>query len=262
MPILTNDLINPEVIASRLELKLVDMVKFSPLAEIGYNLQNTPGSTITVPYWTYVGDAEVIPENTAMGLSTLSQSTLQATVYKAGKAVEISDEAVLNGLGDVVSEAENQIGKAMAQKLDNDVLTALDTASVVQSGEFSKDVVADALVHFGEDIDEQTYLVLNPTDYAKLRKDDDFVHIGNGAVKISGTVGQIYGCTVVVSNKLAGGTASYLVRSGAVGIEMKRGVNMETDRDILKKTTVISGDIHYVAYKKNDNKMVKLSGVS
>lgn len=258
--ILLQNLINPEVIGSRLDLKLVDMIKFSPLARIGYDLQGTSGNTITVPFWSYIGDATVVAEATPIGLTTLSQSTAQATVIKAGKAVEISDESVLSGLGDVVSEAERQLGMSIAQKIDADCLTAMSGATQTQSGVFSKDVVADGLVKFGEDIDENTYLVINPTQYSILRKDDDFVHIGNGAVKVSGTVGQIFGCTVVVSNKLAGGTVSYLVREGALGIEMKRGVAVEADRDILKKTTVISADAHYVAYLRDDNNIVKLLG--
>lgn len=255
-----NNLINPEVIGARLELKLVDMVKFAPFARIGFELQGTAGNTITVPYWAYIGDATTVGEGVAIGTSVMSQSSLQATIIKAGKAVEITDESVLSGLGDVIGEAENQLGISIAQKIDNDVLTAMATATMTQAGAFDTDVVANGLVKFGEDLDEATYLVINPTQYALLRKDDDFVHIGNGEVKITGTVGQIYGCTVVVSNKLAGGTVSYLVREGAIGIEMKRGLGVETDRDILKKTTVISADAHYVAYKRNDNKIVKLLG--
>lgn len=257
---LLNNLINPEVIGARLELKLVSMVKFAPLARIGYELQGTAGNTITVPYWAYIGDATEVTEATAIGTSVMSQSSLQATIIKAGKAVEITDESVLSGLGDVIGESERQLGMSIAQKIDNDVLTAMSTATMTQAGVFSTDVVANGLVKFGEDLDETTYLVINPTDYATLRKDDDFVHIGNGAVKVTGTVGQIYGCTVVVSDKLAGATVGYLVREGAVGIEMKRGLNVETDRDILKKTTILSADAHYVAYKRNDNKIVKLLG--
>lgn len=260
--ILLQNMINPEVIGARMNLKMVDMIKFSPLAEVGYDLQGSAGNTITVPFWTYIGDATQVNEATAIGLSTLTQSTAQATVIKAGKAVEISDEAILSGLGDVVGEAERQLSMSIAQKIDGDVLTALSGATQVQTGVFSKDVVADALVKFGEDIDENTYLLINPAAYAILRKDADFVHIGNGEVKISGTVGQIFGCTVVVSNKLAGGTVGYLVRAGAVGIEMKRGLAVETDRDILKKTTVISADAHYVAYLRDDNKIVKLTGAA
>jgi hypothetical protein len=51
----------------------------------------------------------------------------------------------------------------------------------------------------------------------------------------------------------------YLIREGALGIEIKRGVSMETDRDILAKTTVVSADAHYVAYLRDANKAVKIT---
>ena len=42
----------------------------------------------------------------------------------------------------------------------------------------------------------------------------------------------------------------------ALTIYMKRDVQVETDRDILKKTTVLSGDEHYVAVLSNPSKVV------
>lgn len=257
---LLSQLINPEVIGARLALKMVDMIKFAPIARMGYDLQGSAGSTITIPYWEYIGDATVIAEDNEITTATMSQNTMQATIQKIGRGVRLTDEAVLSAYGDPVGEAENQLGMAIAQKIDDDVLTAMATCTMTTSGAFSTDVVANALVNFGEDIDEQTYLMINPTQYATLRKDDDFVHIGNGDVKVTGTVGQIYGCTVVVSNKLAGATVSYLVRQDAVGIEMKRGLNVETERDSAYRRTLITADAHYVAYKRNDNKIVKLLG--
>ena len=52
---------------------------------------------------------------------------------------------------------------------------------------------------------------------------------------------------VVRSNKLPEGTA-YLVKRGALQIFMKRDVEVETDRDIIKKTTVVTADQHYMVY--------------
>jgi len=39
---------------------------------------------------------------------------------------------------------------------------------------------------------------------------------------------------------------------------MKREVMVEADRDILKKTNVISADVHYVAYLRDESKAVKI----
>ena len=39
---------------------------------------------------------------------------------------------------------------------------------------------------------------------------------------------------------------------------MKRGVNAETDRDVLKSTTILKADEHYVAAIKDESKIVVL----
>ena len=42
----------------------------------------------------------------------------------------------------------------------------------------------------------------------------------------------------------------------ALTIYKKRDVIVESDRDILKKTTVITADEHYTAHLSNDSKVV------
>lgn len=46
-----SNLLNPEVVASYIDTKLVDKIKLSPLAVIGTELQGRPGNTLTVPVW-------------------------------------------------------------------------------------------------------------------------------------------------------------------------------------------------------------------
>ena len=43
-------------------------------------------------------------------------------------------------------------------------------------------------------------------------------------------------------------------------INLKRNVMIENDRDILKKTTVYSGDEYYGVYLYDDSKVVKFGG--
>lgn len=260
------NLINPEVIGASLEVKLVNLIKFSPLARIGRELQGTAGDTLKIPVYAYIGDAVDVAEGEAINTSILTATTKQVTVKKAGKAVEITDEALLSAYGSPEDEAERQLGIALAQKIDNDCLEALGTIGAgmtVGDGTaiLDKDLIADALVKFGEDINEETFLIIAPEQYATIRKDSDFVHIQQGEAIINGEVGKLMGCRIVVSNKIKannGKFTNFLVRQGALGIEMKRDIMTESDRDILKKTTVISADVHYVAYLRDASKAVKI----
>jgi hypothetical protein len=69
---------------------------------------------------------------------------------------------------------------------------------------------------------------------------------------------MIYGCQVVVSNKLATSDTAYIVKPGALALYNKRGVMVERDRDIINKSTVITADRHYAAYLLNKNNLIKI----
>ena len=98
--------------------------------------------------------------------------------------------------------------------------------------------------------------MINPAHLATLRKDPDFVQVMAGQAIISGEIGQIFGCRVVVSKKVQANEA-FLVKAGAVEILMKRNVAVESDRDIVNKTNVFVVDEHYAVYLRDESKIVK-----
>lgn len=251
------NLINPEVMGTYLDKKMVDLIKFSPLAVMGYDLQGNPGDTLTIPTWNYVGDAKDLAEGEEGSVENLTATTSKVKVKKAVKNIGITDEARLSGYGDPMGQIEHQLAVSLASKVDNDVLKAIkDCDTKTHTGAFGIDFIADALVQFGEDIEETTFVYIHPKHLATLRKSPEYVHVANGQVIISGQVGTVYGCPIVVSNKMEE-NAVYFIRGGAIGIEVKREVAVETDRDVLKKQTIVSADRHYMAYVRDASKLVK-----
>lgn len=258
------NLFNPQVVGDMINAKLVDAIKFSPLCKVDTNLVGRPGNTITLPSYAYIGDATAVGEGEDIPIAQLSESTVEATVSKIGKGVQITDEAVLSGYGDPLGEAVKQIRTAIASKVDNDVLTILGTISSEMThtaSAFSADAVGDALVKFGEDIDGEKVLMVSPEDYAILRKADTWIPASeiSANIVIKGTVGEVHGCQVVVSNKLKGKKASYIVKPGALSLIIKRDILVETDRDIINKSNVLTADKHYVAYLYDASKAIKIS---
>lgn len=253
------NLINPEVMAPVLRKKIVDAIKFAPLAQMGHDLQGTPGNTLSIPTFKYIGHAEDLGEGVTGTVAKLEATSSQVTVKKAVKNVEITDEALLSGYGDPMGEIENQLAVSMGQKVDEDVIEALKGLGKERTAEVAAlnlDGIADALVLFGEDLDEEMFIFVSPRQYAELRKDKDFVHIQNGIVKVTGHVGQIFGVNVVVSNKVK--DENFIVKGGAIGIELKREVTIETDRNVLNKTNVVSIDRHYIAYLRDESRAIKV----
>lgn len=275
---LTN-LINPEVMAQMISASLPNAIKFSPIAKIDTTLMARPGNTITVPKFAYIGDAEDVAEGVAMGTTVLTATSTEATVKKAGKAVELTDESVLSGYGDPVGETTKQLKMAIAAKIDADCLAALATTTLTvdeTAGVISYDGVVRAVDKFEEEDMSPKLLFIHPKQVTQLRLDPDFKDINKYPLQtvMTGVIGEIAGCQVIPSRKIklnTGETAyeNYIVKTStdeageevtpALTIYLKRNVELEDDRDILAKTTVISADEHYVAHLSNESKVLKVT---
>ena len=151
------NMINPEVLGAFLETKLVHAIKLSPLAVVGTELQGRAGNTLTLPTWQYIGDAQDLEEGVADTPVSLEAQSREITIKKASKSVEITDEALLSGYGNPADEIASQLLTAIASKVEADCFAALATASLKQVGPVNADTVADALVKFGEDLDEEMF---------------------------------------------------------------------------------------------------------
>lgn len=256
------ELINPEVMGAFAERKLEAEFKFAPLAVVGHSLQGQAGDTLTIPVWGYIGRAEDVAEGQPVPISKMGQTKTTVKVKKAGKGIELTDEAVLSGLGDAVGEGEKQLAESILDKVNKDAFDALMGATTLQHSTagnvLNADELADALVQYKEDVHEGQVLFVSPKRYAELRKDPAWVTVLAGEKFISGQVGEIMGCSVVPSNMM-GDNNALIVRAGALGLELKRDTMIETDRDIIHKSTIVTIDKHYVAYLKDASKVIKIT---
>jgi N4-gp56 family major capsid protein len=156
---LTN-LVNPQVMADMIDKKLVDFMRFAPLATIDTTLEGRAGSQISLPSYSYIGDAAIVAEGADIGINQLTASPTPVTIFKVGNGVQITDEAVLSGYGDPMGEAAKQLALSIASEVDNLTLNVLSgiTSPMVHTaataGTLAFNDIADALELFGEDIDE------------------------------------------------------------------------------------------------------------
>ena len=258
------DLINPEVLADMVSFELQEKIRFSPLANVDTTLQGQPGSILKFPAFTYIGDAVDVPEGTAIPLDKLGSTSKQVEVKKAGKGVEITDEAVLSGYGDPLGEAAKQLQLAIANKVDEDIIAALKGATQTAEGDIKTVAGLQAAIDmFDDEDDEPLTLLVSPADASALRTDANTnflsaTEIGANRV-VNGSIGEILGVQIVRSRKLEEGEA-FLVKSGALKLVMKRGTQVESERNIVNKTTVVTADQHYAPYLYNDAKVVKFNG--
>ncbi len=275
------NLFDPEVVAAMIGAKLPKAIRFSPFAAIDSTLAGQPGDTITVPKYTYIGDAEDVAEGEDIPLTALSHTTQKITVKKAGKGVELTDEAVLSGYGDPQGEAINQLVLSIASKVDADCASVLQTGTKTKAAgaAISYNGIVDAVDLFEEETPDpfSKVMFINSKQMTTIRKDANFLSLDKypapkGAVVLTGCIGTIAGVQVVVSNRIADDDGVFKcpivqlevdsetgIALPALTIYMKRDVQVETDRDIVAKKTVLTADQHYAAALTNDSRVVVAS---
>ena len=254
-------MINPEVLASMVDGELEFALKFTNLATVDHTLVGRAGNTVSLPAYKMIGEAEDVAEGEAIPVEQLATEMENVTVKKAGKGVRITDEAILSGYGDPLAQASKQLAKAIAAKVDSDVMACLDEIGpeMTISKALSADVVSEALVKFGEDIEGQKVLLISPTQLHTLKQDKTWLSVqelGREALA-EGAIGQIHGCDVVISNRIT--DTNFIVKPGAVAIYLKRETSLETERIHNIRATELTVDKHYTVHLADVTKAIKIT---
>lgn len=210
-----NDIINPQVMGDMIEAKIPHLLKFTPFAKVDTTLVGVPGDTKTVPSWNFIGAAEDVAEGEEVETQKLTASTATFSVKKAMRSVGITQESINSGLGDPVGAAENQLAKAIAVKLDADVLAAVLTASLTYDGSASKigyAGIVDAIGVLDEEENTDKVMFIAPAQVTTMRKDADFVDknkYGND-VMVTGEIGMVGNTRIVPSKQIVAADGKYV----------------------------------------------------
>ena len=268
-------LIDPEVMAPMISAKITESIVATPFAKIDTTLVGRPGSTITVPKYQYIGDAEDLAEGVTADKTQLTTTSAEYTIKKAVKQVELTDEAVLSGYGNPVGETNSQLGKAIASKVDNDVMDALKGAQLGYTGAatgISYDEIVNAIDVLNEEENVEKVMFIHPKQVSQLRKDANFISNDKypNNVIVKGEIGMIANTRIVTSKKAVNEAKTLFLNPivelkpesqtgdeiAAVTIFLKRDVNLETQRELGNYTTLIGADEHYVAALTDESKVV------
>ncbi len=218
-------MIDPEVMADMISGKTAKKIVVTPFAKVDTSLQGVPGDTITVPAYGYIGDADDVAEGEDVTITKMSTTSKQVKVKKAMKGVALTDEAVLSGYGNPVGEANTQLAKAIASKLDNDAMDALLTATLTHDGstaQISYNGIVDAVDVFQEEVNSEKAMFIHPKQVTVLRKDSNFISADKyqAGVVLTGEIGMIANARIVPSKKVPeiGYTVAASSDSGAVKV--------------------------------------------
>lgn len=273
------NMIDPEVMGEMINAKVNALCKITPYAKLDTTLEGVPGDTKTVPSWNYIGDAIEVAEGEEVEMTPLTASSTTFTIKKAMKSVGITEEARLSGYGDPVGQAETQLAKAIAQKVDNDCIEAAYTSKVTYDGtagviNYTGIVGANAIFEDEEDGIEKV-MFIHPNQEAQLLVDPMFLSADKfeAGVAVKGAIGKVAGCWVKKSKKVKLKGSNYLNpiiklqpdsdeteftenELAAITIFLKKDISTDADFLPRKQLTEITSAKYYGVALTNEAKVV------
>lgn len=223
------------------------------------------GDEVHFPTVDRISGAEVMEKGTDLTPSELSMTDNKATIKQVGKAVRVYDKDATQVKGRVVDLLSEQIGQAMADAVDADLVAEMDKAAAYKTATGAADTITYTEIesgfdNFGDNVATNSFagIIIN----SRLRSafmampqftkvDYTFAKEGNGVVDDEGIVGYWNGIIpVIVCNNNTYDTTNnecktYIVKKDSLGIIVQKDASVEEERESLKKATLLSADKLY-----------------
>lgn len=261
----TSNVIVPEVLAAMIAAEIPGQLALagSDAVTVLDNLKGGPGNTIKIPRWGTIGDFTEVAEGNAMPVVNIAATAATATVKKFARGVEVTDEALLASYDDPLKEVARQFARYAARAADRELITAAETSTLLHtaSGTIALNDIVDAIGKWNDASVNISGLVVHSKVYRDLIKLAEFKTLTQKADSVieKGVVGMVYGVPIRVSDAIttaAGSPNTYrnlLLKKGALGLWYQRNMNVETERDTIKRTTVITADSIFATAMFQDN---------
>lgn len=253
-----------EVLQVKLENQLTTALNMNQFITTDYSLSANSGMTIKIRKYVGNGDVEAV----AMGEGNTGDigSSFSEVSYEVGTTqgrVVYFDEQQMDD-PTAIDKAIQHLSEQLTNDMTKKIVAELGKGSNVVTG-FGFDFagLVDAIASFPDETtkDESLFLLINRKDYAKLQKNlgtalqyvEDFVR--------RGYVGTVAGVPIYMSDAVPQGEA-YLGTRAAVTCYVKKGNEVEQERDAnLRKNSIYARNVHVVALT-NDNKVIVLKAAS
>lgn len=261
----TSNVIIPEVLAAMIAAEIPGQLALagSDAVTVLDNLKGGPGNTIKIPRWGTIGDFTEVAEGNAMPVVNIAATAATATVKKFARGVEVTDEALLASYDDPLKEVARQFARYAARAADRELIVAAETTTLehTASGTITLNDIVDAIGKWNDASVNISGLVVHSKVYRDLIKLPEFKTLTQKADQVieRGVVGMVYGVPIRVSDSIttvAGSPNTYrnlLLKKNALGLWYQRNMNVETERDTIKRTTVITADSIFATAMFQDN---------
>lgn len=237
------------------------------LALVDKTLTSAPGETVNFPYYKAIGAAQSPSESEGLEVEALEDDSFSVTVAECGKAVGWKDKSKRVGAQkDPEGEAQRQIGRVIAEKVDTDLQTLINVSDnyvtgFTAAGASDKFTLSELLklkiACFGDKMGQAIAVSMHSLNYATMMTDTT-----SGMLKmdandpfygVEGFMGRILGMAIFVldtslrvSDQGAKKTyAVHIFKANPFGIYMAEELMFEKDRDILHRENIVAATCWY-----------------
>lgn len=237
------------------------------LALVDKTLESAPGETVNFPYYKAIGDAEEPAETDGLSVDALKDDSFSVTVKEIGKAVGWKDKNKrVSAQKDPEGEAQSQIARVMAEKVDKDLQTLInasgnyiDTFNAIDAtGKLTlKTLMQQKIQGFGDKSDQSIACCMHSLNYETFINDTTAGFLVMTAEDpfygLPGFMGRVLGMAIFVLDSCLrvsdqGGKKAYAVhvfKANPFGLYMAEDMQVEKDRDILHRENVVAATMWY-----------------
>lgn len=228
-----------EALEVKLENNLITKLDMNQFITMDYQLAEEPGMVKKVRVYSGTGavDDLAMTEGNTNSIGSEWAETPYEVVTTQGK-VPFYDEQRMNDPV-AVDKAIQHLSEALTNDITVKVVAELDKGTGVLAT-FDFDGIVDAIAEFPDEENNDMYILCSKAQYAELQKacKDELRYVEDFVRR--GYVGHIAGVPIYVSNAVNEAKA-YLACKSAITCFMKKGVEVEQERDADHRLTTIFG---------------------
>ena len=235
-----------------------------------YNIGAQAGKTIQVPKYPSIAAAD-LTEGTDMSSTTVSTSSVTATIKEVGAQVLLTDVARM-GAGNPAVELGTVLGNAIAKKMDQDLIALFDGFSTSLGAASQEITVADifkaAATLRAANAPGSVAAVLHPFHAFQLQANltNTFANPNGGEAQneamMNGFVGSLAGIDIYQSSNItvdgSGDAKGAVFVPEALAIAMKRDFEIEVQRDASLRADELNATAVYGVAELDDSYGVEM----
>lgn len=265
------NIIDPEVLADQISAKFPDQLVIANVPGLVVTSATFPlpshGTKFKLPFWKRMTGFTTMSEGVAATTNNITTGSEFATVQRAINAQSVYDTAVLVSEADPIAEISLQLARLAAEYIDGKLVLEADKTPNVKNitGTGAGTITVDGLISaltttigdgYGPMIANGAIVMHSKVygDLLTLGVIQNNYQSGMDAIR-TGQVGMLLGMPVFISDRVTTATVSsvlnyntYVLGKEALALFWQREMNVEMDRNILTKETVISTDMHFATH--------------